>query len=485
MPILAALKPQPFWSHFEKLCSIPHPSKHEELIGRYLADFGRSLKLETILDDVGNVVIRKPASKGMEDRAWVCLQAHMDMVPQKDAGVRHDFLKDPIRPRVDGNFVRATGTTLGADNGTGVAAILAVLESKDLAHGPLEALITVNEEAGMTGAKGLKPGVLRSKMLLNLDSESDEELCVGCAGAMDTSVRLEAPEKDLPAGFAAFRVRLHGLRGGHSGIDIHLGRGNSNVLLARLLWEAAQEMDLRVASFEGGDLRNVIPRESRAVVAVASGKVRRFTRLIEALGGILRAEFSTTDPDVAVEVSPVEAPGKALGRGDGRRLLGAVFSAPNAVSYMSADMPGLTETSSNLAAVKLGGGEMTVVSLQRSAVDTRKHEVARRLKAHFELAGGEVECVDGYSGWKPDPKSPLLKLMVDVYRPVFGKDPKVNATHGGLECGILMGKYPQLDAVSIGANLHHPHSPDEHVEIDSVGRFWDYLVEVLKRVPKA
>lgn len=485
MSILSGLKPQPLWNHFEKLCGIPHPSKHEQLIGKFLADWGRSLGLETILDETGNVIIRKPATKGMEDRPWVCLQAHMDMVPQKNADVAHDFLKDPIKPRVDGNFVRATGTTLGADNGIGVAAAMAVLDSKDLAHGPIEVLITVDEEAGMTGAKGLKPGILKSKMMLNLDSESDEELCVGCAGGMDTSVKVAAPEEDLPAGLTAFSVRLSGLRGGHSGIDIHLGRGNSNILLTRLLWEASEEFGIRLCSFAGGDLRNVIPRESKAVVAVASGKAKRFARIMEELGKVLAAEFSTADPDMKVEVAPVDVPAKGLSRGLSRKLLSALFSAPNAVSYMSADMPGLTETSSNLAAVRIGGGEMTIISLQRSAVDTRKFELGHRLKAHFELIGAEVTNTDGYSGWKPNPKSPLLKLMVDVYKPIFGKEPKVAATHGGLECGILMGKYPGLDAISMGANLHFPHSPDEHVEIDSVGKFWNYLVQILKQIPKA
>lgn len=483
MSTLGHLKPAALWRHFEELCAIPHPSRHEERIGRHLAAFGRSLGLETLTDGVGNVVIRKPASRGREDRPCVCLQAHLDMVPQKDGGAAHDFLKDPIRPRIDGDVVRASGTTLGADNGIGVAAIMAALEDKELAHGPLEALLTVNEEAGMTGAKGLKPGLLRSTVLINLDGESDSELCVGCAGAMDTSVRADAPEEPLPSGFAGFDVRLHGLRGGHSGVDIHLGRGNANILLARVLWEAGQAMDLRLAAFEGGDLRNVIPREARAVVAVPAGEAELFRRHVSGMAKTLQAEFSTADPGVALEARPAGSPAKAVVAARGLRLLAAVFAAPNGVSYMSADVAGLTETSSNLAAVKIGGGSMTAVSLQRSAGESRKFELGRRLKAHFELAGCVVVNANGYSGWKPDPRSALVKLMAEVYRGMFGRDPVVNATHGGLECGIIMGAYPGMDAVSIGANLHHPHSPDEHVEIPSVGRLWDYLLELLNRFP--
>ncbi|MFA6003753.1 MAG: aminoacyl-histidine dipeptidase [Elusimicrobiota bacterium] len=486
MSVLGQLKPAALWRHFEKLCEIPHPSKHEEKIGKYLADFGRSIGVETIQDEVGNVILRKPATAGMADRPWVCLQAHMDMVPQKNADVQHDFLKDPIRPKVDGKVVRACGTTLGADNGIGVAAIMAVFEAKDIVHGPLEALITVDEEAGMTGAKGLKPGLLRSSIMINVDSENEDELCVGCAGGMDTSVRAVAPEEALPAGFAGFAVRVHGLRGGHSGIDIHLGRGNSNILLARLLWEAAGNMDLRLASFEGGDLRNVIPRDTRAVVAVPAKDADRFKKHVGDMAATFKAEFSSADPDISVEVSPLPAPpAKAVRAGDGKRLLAAIFSAPNGVSYMCADMPGLTETSSNLAAVRIGGGAMSILSLQRSAQDSRKYELGSQLKAHFELAGLEVSSGNGYSGWKPNPKSPMVKHLAAVYRRVYGGDPKISATHGGLECGILLGSYPGMDAISIGANLHFPHSPDEHVEIDSVGRAWDYLLEVLKTIPKA
>lgn len=481
---IGELHPRSLWSHFERICQIPHPSKHEERIRAYLVEFGKSHELETVVDRVGNVILRKPATRGLENRAVVCLQGHMDMVPQKNEDTAHDFLVDPIRPRIDGEVVRATGTTLGADNGIGVAAILAVLEAEDLAHGPLEALITVDEEAGMTGAKGLEGGLLRAEYLLNLDSEDEEEICVGCAGGLDTNITVPAPREELPAGFVAFELKISGLRGGHSGVDIALGRGNSNVLMARILFEAFQAHELRVVSIEGGSLRNVIPRETRATIAVPGAQADAVKELVEAEAAAIRREFSETDPDIRFELRSIATPKDAVRAHEGRQIVRALFACPNGPSYMTPGMPNLAETSTNLAAIRTGPDAITVTTLQRSSQDTRKAEVAHRVRAIFELAGGKAEHGNPYSGWNPNLKSPLLARMAALHEQKFGRKPVITATHGGLECGIIMGNYPWLDAVSIGPTMKFPHSPDEHVYIASVGRFWDYLVELLAAIPE-
>ena len=478
------LHPRSLWGHFEQICQIPHPSKHEEKLRDYLVAFGRRHELETVVDGVGNVILRKPATTGMARRAVVCLQGHMDMVPQKNEETVHDFLVDPIRPRIDGEVVRATGTTLGADNGIGVAAILAVLEAKDLAHGPLEALITVDEEAGMTGAKGLEGGLLRAEYLLNLDSEDEEEICVGCAGGIDTTVTVPAPREALPAGFAAFELKLSGLRGGHSGVDIALGRGNSNVLVARMLFEAFGAHDVRVVAIEGGNLRNVIPRETRATLAVPAARAADVKALLEGAAAAIRKEFAEADPDIRFELRPVEPPKDAIRAHEGRQLVRALFACPNGPAFMTPGMPNLAETSTNLASIRTGPDAVTITTLQRSSQETRKLELAHRVRATFELAGGRAEHGGAYSGWNPNLKSPLLQRMAALHEKRFGRKPVITATHGGLECGIIMGNYPDLDAVSIGPTMKFPHSPDEHVYIASVGRFWDYLVELLGEIPE-
>jgi dipeptidase D len=478
------LYPRSLWSHFEQICQLPHPSKHEERLRDYLVAFGKNHGLDTTVDGVGNVILRKPATKGMENRAVVCLQGHMDMVPQKNEDTTHDFLVDPIRPRIDGEVVRATGTTLGADNGIGLSAILAVFEAKDLAHGPLEALITVDEEAGMTGAKGLGGGLLRAEYLLNLDSEDEEEICVGCAGGLDTTITVPAPRETLPAGFAAFELYLSGLRGGHSGMDIALGRGNSNVLVARMLFQVLEAHDARVVAIEGGNLRNVIPRETRATLAFPAERADAVKKLLEGLAAAIRGEFAETDPGIRFELRPVETPKDAIRPQEGRQLVRALYCCPNGPAFMTPGMPNLAETSTNLASIRTGPDAVTIATLQRSSQETRKVELAHRVRAAFELAGGHAEHGNGYSGWNPNLNSPLLHRMAALHEKKFGRKPVITATHGGLECGIIMGNYPKLDAVSIGPTIKFPHSPDEHVYIASVGRFWDYLVELLGEIPE-
>jgi dipeptidase D len=483
--ILVKLQPESLWRHFEAICAIPHPSRHEEAIRQHLVTFGARVGLETIVDSVGNVIIRKPATPGLENRQPVCLQAHMDMVPQKNAETAHDFLVDPIRPQIDGDVVRATGTTLGADNGIGLAMILAVLEATDLVSGPIEALITVNEEAGMTGAKGLVPGLLNSRLMLNLDNENEHELCIGCAGALDTLATLPTPAEPLPAGHVGFELRVGGLRGGHSGIDINLGRANAVVLVARLLWQAMRAFDVRLQLLDAGSLRNAIPRDGKAVFTVLADQAEACLRQLEADIQTIGVEFAHADPQIAISVQPCAAPAAVIETAAAAHLISALFACPNGMMYESPDVPGLIETSSNLGVVKTEDGHATVVTLQRSAVDSRKEELAHRVATVFTLAGGQAEHANGYTGWRPNAASPLLATMKQTFAEVYGHEPEVTATHGGLECGIIMGAYPDLDAVSCGPTIRFPHSPDEQVDIASVGRFWHFLCAVLARVPAA
>lgn len=481
--VLGSLKPSAVWKHFEELCAIPRPSKSEKKAAAYVRDFAKSRGLKHLVDDVGNVIIYKAATKGMENRRTVVLQSHLDMVPQKDQDVSHNFEKDPIRPRVDGDVVRAHGTTLGADNGIGVAAALAVLESKDLVHGPIEGLFTIDEETGMTGANNLKPGILKGDILFNLDSEDEGEICIGCAGGTNVDVRIKYKQGPAPKGSAAFRVDVTGLKGGHSGVDIQLGRANANKVLNRILSEAHRESDLRIASWEGGDLRNAIPRYARAVVTVPKKNVDLFLTTVESAVSVLRDEFRAVDPDLSVKTEKVKMPSKVMGKSDTQRLLNALYACPHGAFAMIRDMPTVTETSTNLAIVKAGRGTVSVTNLLRSSVETKKTDVANILRGVFELVGGKVVLSGSYPGWQPNVESPVLKTLKEVYERKFGKVPAVTATHGGLECGIIRSVYPEMDALSFGPTIKYPHSPDEHVEIESVQKFWDFLVEVLEEIP--
>jgi dipeptidase D len=481
---LLGLKPEKIWKNFKSLCDIPRPSKKEEQAIAFVKKFGEDLGLETVVDETGNVIIRKPATKGMENRKGVILQGHLDMVPQKNSDTSHDFEKDPIQAYVDGEWVTAKGTTLGADNGIGVAAALSVLESTDLEHGPIEALFTIDEETGMTGAFGLKPGVLQGDILINMDSEDEGELYVGCAGGMDANVKIPYTEIAVPADSVAYEVSVTGLKGGHSGMDIILGRGNSNKLLIRFLRYAAINFGLKVSSVEGGSLRNAIPRESFSTVVVPAELEDQFLSALKEHNNMFTHELSGTEPDLKLQAKKADMPESVMDADAQKNLLNGVYGCPNGVMRMSDSIPGLVETSTNLAVVKTENGVAQVLSLMRSSVDTAKDDLANMIESVFELAGAEVTFEGAYPGWKPNPDSIILKEMKSVYQQKFGKVPEIKAIHAGLECGLLGGAYPNVDMISFGPTIRFPHSPDEKVNIETVQKFWDFLVETLRNIPK-
>ncbi len=482
---ISKLTPVEVWENFYQLTRIPRPSHHEDQIRQYVADFGRKLGLETIQDKAGNVIIRKPASPGMEKRKGVILQGHLDMVPQKNSDKDHDFAKDPIETIIDGEWVRANGTTLGADNGIGVAAAMAVLASKDLAHGPVEALFTATEETGMDGANGLGPGMLKGDILINMDSEDEGELYVGCAGGEDANVTFHYSEIPVPAESISFKLNVTGLKGGHSGLDINLGRGNANKIFFRLLKEAYKVCGLRLSSITGGNLRNAIPREAFGVVTVPYATADKLVGLIAGMTTIIKRELSATEPTLKIELSKTEMPASLIDEKTQINLTHAIVACPNGVIRMSDSMAGLVETSTNLAIVKSDSETKTVkvACLMRSSVDSARTQLGSRMDSVFTLAGAEVVLKGGYPGWKPNMESPILKTMLQVYNEKFGRVPEIKAIHAGLECGILGGTYPSWDMISFGPTIRFPHSPDEKVNIESVAKFWDFLVETLKNIP--
>ncbi len=477
------LKPKRVWKHFYSLTRIPRPSKKEEKIRAFLAEYGKKLGLETIVDEIGNVIIRKPATPGMENRKGIILQAHMDMVPQKNNATQHDFEKDPIIPRIEGEWVYATGTTLGADNGMGVAAAMAVLEADDLQHGPVEVLITTDEETGMTGARGLKSGVLKGDILLNLDSEDEGELYVGCAGGEDGSFEMEYNPVPVPAGWEAAHINVTGLKGGHSGMDIILGRGNANKIMVRILYHLMEKSDLAVASVEGGNLRNAIPREADAIICYDPANKDRIKTLTDEMAGIIATELKLVDPGLEVTLTPCDTPENIVPQEVALKIIRAVYAAPNGVWAMSNSMPGLVETSSNMAIFKAKEGQVAVHCLIRSLVDTAKEDMGTALACCFTNIGTRVTFSGSYPGWKPNMDSPILQVMLDTYKEMFGQEAKVKAIHAGLECGILGGTYPQWDMISFGPTLRSPHSPDERCLIPTVQKFWDLLVKTLENAP--
>jgi len=477
------LEPKSLWKNFYSLTQIPRPSKSEAKAREFVVAFGKSLGLETIVDEVGNVIIRKPATPGMENRKGVILQGHLDMVPQKNSDKTHDFEKDPIDAFIDGEWVKARGTTLGADNGMGVAATLAILEAKDLQHGPVEALFTIDEETGMTGAFGLKAGLLHGNILMNLDSEDEGELYIGCAGGTNGNAKFIYKEVAVPSDVSAFNISVKGLKGGHSGVDIHLGRGNSNKILNRFLWHSEQKYNLRLAAIDGGSLRNAIPRESFAIITLPTSKKDEFLKYLNEFASIVKKELSAVEPDLKMEAEPTGLPKNLMDEKTQRNLLNAIYACPNGVMRMSNEMPGLVETSNNLAMVKSENGEIKVLCLLRSSVDSAKEDLENLMRSVFELAGAQITFDGKYPGWKPNPASPILKAMQDIYQKKYGKVPEIKAIHAGLECGLLGGVYPGWDMISFGPTIRYPHSPDEKVNIETVKKFWDFLVETLKFVP--
>jgi dipeptidase D len=481
---IANLDPKILWKHFYSLTQIPRPSKHEQAAVDFVVKFGKDLGLEAIVDEVGNVIIRKPATPGMENRKGIILQGHLDMVPQKNSDKKHDFEKDPIEAYIDGEWVTANGTTLGADNGIGVAAAMAVLEDTSLVHGPVEALFTIDEETGMTGAFNLKPGLLKGDILMNLDSEDEGELYVGCAGGMDANIKLAYKEEAAPAGYAFVKLSVTGLKGGHSGMDISSGRGNSIKLLFRFLRYAEKQFNIRLASIDGGSLRNAIPREAFAVVGVPTDKLSNLEQAAKEHLNIYKAEFSKVEPDMVFSIDKVDTPKSVIDSKAQWGIIRGVFGCPNGVIRMSDAMPGLVETSTNLARVYNEDGVIYVQCLLRSSVDTAKEALGEKIASVFEMAGAEVSFAGSYPGWKPNMDSAILKAMSEVYKSNWGKTPEIKAIHAGLECGILGGVYPNFDMISFGPTIRYPHSPDEKVKIDTVDMFWKFLVEVLKNAPQ-
>lgn len=476
---ISDLKPNAVWKIFYDLTQIPRPSKKEKKAVEYVRKFGEKLGLKTIVDNAGNVIIKKPATAGMEKRKGVILQSHLDMVPQKNSDKKHDFEKDPIEAYVDGDWVKAKGTTLGSDNGIGVATTLAVLESKTLQHGPLEALFTIDEETGMTGVFNLKPGLLDGKILLNLDSEDEGELCIGCAGGMNTTGEIKFKTEPVPSGSKAWKLSMIGLKGGHSGVDINLGRANSNKLLNRFMMDATKRFRMRLASIDGGSLRNAIPRESFAIVTVPEKFTKDFLAAAKSYQDILKSEIGTVETDLKFTVDPSDMPESVINNTTQIKLLKAVYGIPNGVIRMSIEMPDIVETSSNLAIIKSENGYIDLRCLLRSSVDSAKEDLGVAIQSVLELAGAKVTHDGAYPGWKPDVSSSILQTMKGVYNKKFGKNPDVKVIHAGLECGIIGDVYKGMEMVSFGPTIKFPHSPDEKVHIGSVQKFWDFLVETL------
>ena len=480
---IAGLEPKVVWENFYKLTQVPRPSKKEEKIQAFMMNFGKSLGLVTEKDSIGNVLIRKPATPGMENRKGIVFQGHLDMVPQKNNGTVHDFENDPIDAWIDGEWVRARGTTLGADNGMGVACAMAVLASKDLAHGPLEALFTCDEETGMTGALGLKPGWLKGEILLNMDSEEEGELYVGCAGGINADIEFEYDEVIVPQGVTPLKLVISGLRGGHSGLEINQGRGNANKLIIRFLKHATRELDVRLAEINGGGMRNAIPREAYAVVLVPDDNVAQLKSAVSKYESIYKYELGAIEPNLSFTVQETEIPESLIEERVQDDLIDSAYACPNGVIRMSDAMEGLVETSTNLSTIKSRKGVIFVKCLLRSSVESAKNDLVEMVDSVFALGGAMVSFDGDYPGWKPNMNSQILALMKEIYQNKFGRTPQVLGIHAGLECGILGAAYPNWDMISFGPTMRSPHSPDERVNIPSVQKFWDFLVEILKNSP--
>lgn len=480
------LKPALIWQCFDEITKVPRPSCHEEQIRQYLLDFAKKHNIEVETDKCGNVVMRKPATKGHENAPTVVLQSHMDMVCEKNSDVEHDFMKDPINTYIDGDWVKAKGTTLGADNGIGMAAALAVMIDNNLVHGPVEALFTINEEIGLEGAQNLGEGMLKGQMLLNLDSEDDGEIFVGCAGGIDTTAIFSYKKSLSPENFVFLKVNVSGLLGGHSGSDINAGRANANKVVARFIWECSQKWDIEVSEFNGGNLRNAIPREAEAVFGVHSDHEKEVMKHLHRYRDEIVNEYKSVEPSINLTIEKTEKPEYCIDSETSLRLVRALYSAPHGVYSMSTELEGLVETSTNLAAVKMiENDQIKVTTSQRSSVESRKKDIAGQVEAHFQLAGAKVEHSDGYPGWAPNMESPIMKISADAYDELFNVKPAIKAIHAGLECGLFLAKYPNLDMVSFGPTMTGVHSPDEQLLIPTVDKFWKHLCRVLEKVAEA
>lgn len=476
------LQPQIVWEFFDDICQIPRPSKKEEKIKAYLFEFGAKFKLETLEDEIGNILIRKQAAKGYENLPWVVMQSHIDMVCEKNSDVKHNFDTDPIRTRIDGEWVKAIGTTLGADDGIGVAAQLAILAADDIEHGPIECLFTVDEETGLTGAFGLKPDFLKSEILLNLDSEDEGELFIGCAGGMDTVVKFDLELEDAPADSKGYRIDISGLRGGHSGDDIQKGYGNANKILNRILQKGMADFGLRLAKFDGGNLRNAIAREAFAEVSVTESVVCDFEVLVAQMADAVKAELHVTEPNLNIALNELSTLEKVMSLNLQTRLINSLYACPHGVIAWSQDIPNFVETSTNLAAVKTLDDHILITTSQRSSSETEKQDVVNMVASVFHLAGAKVTHTDGYPGWKPNPNSKIMDITSSSYEKLFKKKPKVLAIHAGLECGLIGETYPKMDMISYGPSIRGAHSPDERIEIKTVQMFWDLTLDILKSI---
>lgn len=474
------LQPEAIWRNFSDVMAIPRPSKHEELISEYLEKWGKSHQLETLRDELGNILIRKPATKGYENAPSVCLQAHMDMVCEKNSDKQFDFYKDPIQPVLNGEWLGADGTTLGADDGIGVATGLAILESNDIEHGPLECLFTVDEETGLTGAFGLSTEWLQSRILLNLDSEDEGEMFIGCAGGVDTLADLPYSKVAVEANTKAYQIKVFGLKGGHSGDDINKGLACANKLITRVLWVAQYTYGVRLAKIDGGNLRNAIAREAMAIITVPVANAEKLEAFVAKINEKLQFEFRSTEPNLQVVIEGAEMPTNLIDAKTQENLLNGLYACAHGVLAMSREIPNFVETSTNLASVKMDDEKIYITTSQRSSVESAKEAAAQKIEATFRLFGCNVQHSDGYPGWTPNPDSKVLKVAVETYKQLFGHEPVVRAIHAGLECGLIGEKYEGMDMISYGPTLRGVHSPDERIEIKTVKMFWDHTLAILK-----
>lgn len=483
MKILEQLQPQPLFNYFEEICQVPRPSKKEEKIRKFLLDFAKKHHLQAKTDKAGNVLISKPAAPGRENSPTVILQTHMDMVCEKNSDKQFDFDNDAIEPLIADSWVKANGTTLGADCGIGIAAQMAVLTSNEIQHGPLECLITVDEETGLTGAFALEPGFMTGSVLLNLDSEDEGEIFIGCAGGIDTLIALTYEKQLLPKNSTALKISVSGLLGGHSGDDIHKNRGNAIKILNRFLWKATREFSVELAELNGGNLRNAIAREAFAVIAVPQNEKDKLLAAFEQFSGKMKFEFEHNEPKLKLAAEELPLPHFTVDKQTRNNLLNALYACPHGILEMSSRMEGMVETSTNLASVKfMDENKIHITTSQRSELESRKFYAAEMVRSVFELVGAEVSHSDGYPGWTPNPESKILETTVDSYKNLFGTEPIVRSIHAGLECGLFLKKYPNLDMVSFGPTIKGAHSPDERLDIHTTEKFWKHLVDVLENI---
>jgi len=481
--VLGHLKPELVWYHFEEICKHPRPSKKEEKIAQYVVSVGERLGLQTEKDKFGNIVIRKPATPGYENRKAVVLQGHIDMVCEKNRDVEHDFDNDPIYPYIDGDWVKAKGTTLGADNGIGVACALAVLESKDIEHGPLECLFTLDEETGLTGSSSLKKNWLKADILINMDSEDLGTIFIGCSGGKNTAATFKAKLEKAPRNYSSYELKVAGLKGGHSGLEIQVGRGNAIKILNRAIWSYSQENNIRLAEINGGNKHNAIPREAFAVVLVPKNDEKKLKKFVAKYNETVKSEYAAVEPDLVVSMEKHSAQEKVMDEKTQKHLVNALYAIPHGVIKMSNDIPGLVETSTNLAVVETAGKNINIVTSQRSPVYSQNVDITNMVTAVLKLAGAEITYGDGYPGWAPDINSDILKVFKSTFTKMYGKEPEVTAIHAGLECGIIKEKYPDMDMISFGPTMRDVHSPAEKLQISTVPEFFNQLKTVLKNIP--